>query len=484
LRRKFCKFVDIKEYTMKWAYMNNNLLKQHVFAALGMLLFFSCNSDEALQSDTNLAASQAKEAPVVLSEAASYTTPATEDIVMYEINIGSFSSTHNLRGIINRLANIKALGVNTIWLMPIYPVGAVNSFGSPYCVRNYLGVNSNLGTLADMQELVTKAHRMHLSVILDWVANHTSWDNTWMSHPDWYTHNGSGQIISPAGTTWNDVADLNYNNAEMRLAMIAAMRYWVDVAGVDGFRCDAADYVPFDFWQQAITSLQTGRSKQLIMLAEGKRSDHFAAGFKINWSWDFLTGIENAFSAPNVAVSNIFTANANENAVVPIGSRKLRFTTNHDESNTAVPLTVFQSKSGALCASAITIFLQGVPLIYSGQEVGVASPSVYQGGTINWAANADMLTFYQQMLGFYNSSPAARRGELQVFSDTNIAVYTKTLGNEKVLVLANTRATIKTYTVPAEFAGTYLNVMTNTTMTMPSSLGFAGYKYLLLKRIN
>jgi len=152
-----------------------------------------------------------------------FQVPATTDIVMYEINPGAFSTTHDLQGIVNRLDAIKALGVNTIWIMPIHPVGVVNSFGSVYCVKDYTGVRASLGTLENLKTLVSEAHKKGIAVLLDWVANHTSWDNAWITdHPDWYTHNAAGTIISPPGTNWNDVADLNFDNANLRLAMIEA----------------------------------------------------------------------------------------------------------------------------------------------------------------------------------------------------------------------------------------------------------------------
>lgn len=447
--------------------------------AIVLLNLQGCSNEN---STANLNPILSKDSPIIIAPGHAYITPAIEDIVMYEINIGAFSNTRNFQGIINKLDDIKALGINTIWLMPMHPVGAVNSFGSPYCVRNYLEVNPNYGTTSTLKQLVTKAHQRNISVILDWVGNHTAWDNPWITqHPDWYTRNSSGQIISPAGTTWNDVADLNYNNAQMRLAMIAAMRYWIDTVGADGFRCDAADYIPFDFWQQAINSLQNGRRKQLIMLAEGARNDHFTAGFKMNWAWNYSTALKSTFSGNNT--QNLFTTNTNEYFPVPAGSKKLRFTTNHDESNTALPFNVYNSKNGALCASAITIFLQGVPLIYSGQEVGVNSAAVYNGGTINWTANSDMLMAYRQMLAFYNSSRTARTGAVESYSDTNIAAYTKTSENEEILIIANTRGVIKSFSVPASLEGTYLNVMTNTTVTLTSNLGLTAYRYLILKRI-
>jgi glycosidase len=76
--------------------------------------------------------------------------------------------------------------------------------------------------------MVKIAHSKGMYVILDWVANHTAWDNQWITdHPDWYTHDASGKIIPPVAD-WSDVAELNYNNKEMRDAMIDAMKFWVN----------------------------------------------------------------------------------------------------------------------------------------------------------------------------------------------------------------------------------------------------------------
>ncbi len=204
--------------------------------------------------------------------------PATSDIAMYEINLRAFSAGGTFQGILPRLDSIKKLGINVIWLMPIYPIGQkkmIPPMGSPYSVKNYLEVNPELGTLDDLKNLVRESHKRGMAVILDWVANHTAWDNPWIENKSWYTQDGNGIIISPPGTNWLDVADLNYENDEMRTAMISAMKYWILNANVDGFRCDAADFVPFDFWKQAIDSLNKLPGRKLILLAEGARSDHF-----------------------------------------------------------------------------------------------------------------------------------------------------------------------------------------------------------------
>lgn len=436
---------------------------------LCLLLFLnSCSSDDKTSPEPN---------------PTPFEVPATENIVMYEVNINAFSTTKDFQGIINRLDNIKALGINTIWLMPIYEVGVVNSFGSPYCVKDYKAVNANFGNLQNLKDLVTAAHDRNIAVILDWVANHTSWDNAWITaHPEWYTQEG-GNIISPAGTNWNDVADLNFANADMRLAMINAMKYWVTNADIDGFRCDAADYVPFDFWQQAITALNAIPDKQLILLAEGARADHFTAGFQLNFSWNYLSSVKSVFGGTQASVNFLFTTNTNEYAVVPSGKQKLRFTTNHDESNQATPITLYGGVNGALAASVVTIFMQGVPMIYCGQEVGVTLPSNYNGSSsINWNSNSAMLTAYQKVLGFYNTSTVARTGTLTNYSTVDVATFQKSNATDKVLVVANTRSTSQSYAIPTALQGNWTNALTNTSVSLSGNLSLLGYQYLILKR--
>lgn len=410
---------------------------------------------------------------------------ATADIVMYEINPSAFSTSKNIQGIIHRLDAIKALGINTIWIMPIYQVGVLNSYGSPYCVKNFTSVNTNLGTLKDLQTLVIQAHKRNIAVILDWVANHTSWDNSWiLNNPNWYTQNTSGQIISPAGTNWNDVADLNYNNAAMRLSMIEAMKFWVINANIDGFRCDAADFVPHDFWEQAISALNTITNKHLILLAEGARADHFTAGFQMNFAWDYLGIVKNVFGLSHANVASLFTTNTSEYAIVPAGKEKLRFTTNHDESNQFTPITVYQGKNGALAAAVFTIFLQGVPLLYCGQEVGVTNSSTYNGSnTIDWTANQDMLLAYQNLLAFYNANETARKGVLTTFSDPNIAFFKKSAPLEEILVIVNSRSVIHNLAVPLSLQGTWTNALTNETVFLSENLFLTGFKYLILKKL-
>ncbi|MFN6225422.1 MAG: alpha-amylase family glycosyl hydrolase, partial [Bacteroidota bacterium] len=177
--------------------------------------------------------------------------PDTRDMVMYEVNLRAYSSAGNIQGVINRLDSIKLLGVNVLWLMPLHPVGVLKGINSPYCVRDYKAVGAEYGTLEDLRSLTDAAHSRGMAVLMDWVANHTAWDHPWMANDGWYTQNNQGQVVHPPGTNWLDVADLNYSNQAMRDAMLDAMLYWIYQANIDGFRCDYADGVPFDFWETA-----------------------------------------------------------------------------------------------------------------------------------------------------------------------------------------------------------------------------------------
>jgi glycosidase len=402
---------------------------------------------------------------------------------MYEVNLRAFSSSGDLQGVINRLDQLKALNVNVIWLMPIYPIGQINSVNSPYCVKNYYEVGSEYGTLADLRTLTTEAHNRNMAVVVDWVANHTSWDNPWVSqHSDWYSQDGSGNIIIPPGTNWADVADLNFDNQSMRLNMIDAMKYWILEANIDGLRCDYADGVPYDFWKQAIDTLNTIPNRNLIFLAEGTRADHYAAGFQMTYAWDFYTAIKNVFAGSTP--STIYTTNTAEYAGVPAGNRKLRFTTNHDQSAwEATPMTLFNGKAGATCASVITTYYNGVPLIYTGQEVGrVNTVPFFSNSPINWTVNLDMQQNYRDMLSFYSESAVARYGTAVPYSANDVVCFKKVLNADQILVIANVRNATTNYSIPtALLNSTWTNALTGASVTLGSSLSLPAYQYLILK---
>ncbi len=409
--------------------------------------------------------------------------PKIEDVIMYEVNLRAFSPAGNLQGVISRLGDIKALGTNVVWLMPVYPVGKVNSINSPYCIRDYKAVGAEYGSLADLRQLTDKAHSLGMAVMMDWVANHTAWDHPWMANKNWYTQDDNGNIIHPPGTNWQDVADLNYGSQEMRAAMTDAMQYWVYQANIDGFRCDYADGVPYDFWAKTLKTLRADTSRNLIFFAEGTRNDHFTAGFDLLFGWGFYGALKEVFNGQ--PVSRLMTAHSSEYSATPAGKHWVRFTTNHDESAwDATPMVLFNGAGGALAAAVITLFYGGVPLLYGSQEVGtVNNVPFFSNSVIQWGANPDMLAAYKTLFGFYAGSAVARLGENAVYPHQDIVCFTKSLNGEEVLIIANVRNTTANYSLPVALRNTtWIDIMTGQPQVLQNNLVLQPYRYLVLRK--
>lgn len=416
------------------------------------------------------------------NDSAKHELPAVQDVVMYQINPRVFAPQNSFRAIERRLDSIRALGVNVVWFMPLNEVGQEKSVNSPYCVKDYKAVNPEFGTLDEFRSLVSACHTRGMHVIIDWVANHTSWDNAWIAHKSWYTQDSTGTIISPAGTGWNDVADLDFSNPEMRLAMIDAMKFWVTEVGIDGFRCDAADFVPFDFWKQSLDSLRAIPHHPLLMLAEGKRRDHFDAGFDMNYSWDFLETLRDVFLKDAPATRLIDTGTA-EYDTIPLGKVKLRFTTNHDESAKMSPINEFGGVRGSMAAFVLTTYLQGGALIYGSQEVGYPDAiNFFRYVPVDWMANAELYQEYRRLMALYNEHPAIRKGTLKTYPNADVLLFEKQEGKDRVLVAVNVRDREAEVALPEDWSSRATQDMyTATERKAETELTLAPYQYLILK---
>lgn len=416
-----------------------------------------------------------------------YEVPAPEDVVMYQVNPRVFAPEKSFNAVAEHIDSIKALGTNVVWFMPIYPVGQIKTVNSPYCISDYKGVNPEFGTLEEFKSLVSLCHKKGMSVIVDWVANHTSWDSNWMEHKEWYTLDEKGEIVSPANTGWLDVADLNFDNQDMRLAMIDAMKYWVTEVGIDGFRCDAADFVPFDFWKQCCDSLRAIPDHKLLLLAEGKRKDHFDAGFEMNYAWDYLAAVRSVFNGgrrgPAQPAHSLFAADSAEYAGVPEGCVKLRFTTNHDESDKMSPIREFGGERGSMAAFVASTYINGGALIYGSQEAGYPGRiNFFRYVPVDWEANSDLNKEYTDLIRLYNEIPAIRKGEITAYPDENILAFQKSDCCDKVLVLVNVRHEDYTIKTPAEWAGKECtDLMTGAKLILGENIHLDPYGYIILK---
>lgn len=363
--------------------------------------------------------------------------------VMYEVNIRQITEEGTLKAFTDQHLNrLKTLGVDVIWLMPVYPISVKNRkepLGSYYSVADYTGINPEFGTLEDMKDLVKKAHAAGMLVIFDWVANHSGWDNHWITeHPDWYTHNKKGQIIAPV-PDWSDVADLNYDNPGLRKAMTDAMKYWVKEVGIDGYRCDAAAMAPTDFWKSAWQSLDSIRP--LIKLAEAWEPELMANGFDAAYGWD-LHHLMNDIARGTKKVDALHKYFNRIDTLYAPGDILLNFITNHDE-NSWQGTEYERMGKGVNCFAAFTYIVPGMPLIYTGQEAALKKRlRFFAKDTVNWN-DTTLYSFYRRLDDLKHTNYAliaGYKGNVFKFAmDTiaNTAVIFRQTGNDKVVGVFN-----------------------------------------------
>ncbi len=460
------------------------VIKMNIFSFL-LICLLSCSKNDAPTPNPP----NGGDTTVVDPTPPQYGTPFTnvpdrENAIIYQVNIRAFSDAGNLQGVISRLDSIKALGVNIIYLMPTYPVGQVKSVNSPYCVKDYLGVNSEFGTLTDLRALVDGAHTRNMAVMMDWVANHTSWDNAWITqHKNWYQQDVNGNIISPPNTNYTDVAQLNFSNDSMRLEMIKDMKYWVYTANVDGFRCDFADHPPLDFWTQAIDTLRNIKTHKLLLLAEGSRSDNYIAGFDYNFGFGFYDDLKSIYNS-NKTVTSIDDVNTSEYTSATGTQRVVRYITNHDVNGSdGTPLTVFNGEDGSMAAFVVAALMKSVPMIYDGQEVGFATPITFPFTSVNidWTPNPSVTNTYKQIIGFRNNSDVIREGDLTSYNSNDACVFTKQFNGNKVLVIVNMRNVPTNYAVPSALQNTsWKDAFNGSAVTIGTGVSLQPYEYKIL----
>ncbi len=400
---------------------------------------------------------------------------------IYEVNVRQFSNAADgakFDAVKSQLPRLKALGVKILWLMPIYPIsveGRKGSLGSPYAVSDYKAVNPEFGSLASLQSLVDAAHAQGFHVIFDWVANHTGLDNVWTVHKDWYQTVVNG-VIQP-NSDWTDVADLNYENADMRAAMIDAMKYWVNTVGIDGYRCDFSGGVPTDFWEEANTQLQA--IKPLFMLSEnGNDYSQLQSAFVANYGWSLLTDM-NAF-ARNKGDAFEFIGTLKQVAnEYPKGTFPMTFITNHDENSwngtEYERLGTFVKRF-----SALYFTVPGMPLIYNGQEIGLKRRlQFFENDPITWTSSS-MTDFYRKLVALKTKNPALWNGSAggtvkqYMGSNDNVLTYTRVKGTNKVVVVINLTAKAQTDVVKlgSAAAGTFYKYSTGVKTKLVSSQKF------------
>jgi glycosidase len=368
---------------------------------------------------------------------------------LYEVFVRQFSPEGTLRGVLEGLDRIEAVGAEVVWLMPIHPIGEVERkgpLGSPYSVTDYRAIDPAYGGADDFRALVQAVRGRGMKLIMDWVPNHTAWDHPWVTeHPGWYARNDAGEMTVPRDeqgnlTDWTDVVELDYGHPGLRRAMIAEMRYWLEEFGIDGFRVDVAGMVPDDFWREAIPELRAVRP--ILLLAEWGDPRMHGLGFDLTYPWGSYHRLKEVWRG---APASAFVASELEElAGLPEGGFRMRFTTNHDETAwDEPPVSLFGGVAGARAAFVAMALLPGPPLVYNGQEV--ESPQVlglFGREPVRWdqPGGDEARTFYRRVIQLSRDHPElATAPVLMVATDAPDDVIAYRRGD--VVVLVNARPT-------------------------------------------
>lgn len=408
---------------------------------------------------------------------------------IYEVNLRQYSTKSGFAEFAKELPRLKKMGVELLWFMPIHPVGVEGrkgSLGSYYAVKNYKEVSSEFGSMDDFKAMVKLIHSMDMKIIIDWVANHTSPDNVWVKdHPEYYVRDEKGKFVPPV-PDWSDVIDLDYNNKNLRLAMIDAMNFWLKETDIDGFRCDVAEMVPTDFWIECRKELD--KTKKIFFLAEGENPELHQA-FDMTYSWKVYHAFKGFFKKEKT-LDEVKKIIDDEKKDYKADDLRMYFTSNHDENSwNATEFEAFGKFSSAI--SVVTYTLKGMPLIYSGQEAAYDHRlKFFDKDAIVWG-NYPLNDFYTSLskLKKNNSALDAGKdgGEMSWINTNNNSIlsYQRTKGKNKVAVFVNLSDSKQTVDVSAIEPNVYLDYFNNQSIDLSKNKSIDiepnAYKVLIVK---
>lgn len=405
---------------------------------------------------------------------------------IYEVNIRQHTPEGTFNALAADLPRLKELGVKVLWLMPIQPIGEKNRkgpLGSYYSIRDYRSVNPEFGTLEDFRKLVEAIHQQDMYVILDWVPNHTAWDHPWVTaHPEYYAKDSLGNITYEAD--WTDIALLDHTHPGTRAAMIAEMRYWVEELDIDGFRCDHAGHeIPLYFWEEATDAIDP--IKDVFWLAEWDGA-RMHLEFDATYAWELLHLTEAVAKghADADALDQWIRKDLHEYGRKPF---RMNMITNHDENSWAGTITERYGE-GQRAFATFMFTSYGIPLIYSGQEVGLNKRlRFFDKDTIDWSDPMKLQAFYQQLIALRANNPALWAGQYgampqRINADPQVfAIKREKDGNRVIAVMNFSDKPQQLHLTDAAVAGTHTDYFTGAshTLSMGEPLALEPWQYLV-----
>lgn len=401
--------------------------------------------------------------------------------VIYQMNIRQFTSEGTFAAAQEQLPRLAEMGVDIVWLMPIHPIGEIHrkgGMGSPYSVRDYRAVNPDLGTEDEFRAFVDAAHDLGLKVILDWVANHSAWDNPLTTeHPGWYSKTPEGEMMPPEGTDWSDVVDFDFSNRALREYMTGSLTYWVREFDIDGYRADVAGYVPTDFWENARAELDA--IKPVFMLAEWDSRDLHRAAFDATYAWSWKEVMQEIArgQADANAMRGYF---ATQKVSWPHAAMRMMYTDNHDQNSwDGVASQIYGRAYEA--AIALSFTGHGIPLIYNGQEADLDRQlAFFEKDEIEWKVGEydplfrQLIALKTEERALWNGNEGAPMVDVPSNADADVFAFVRGEGSDRVFAVFNLSP--RSQSVVFDFArhhGAFSDAMSGEKMTFTSDTTLA-----------
>ena len=408
----------------------------------------------------------------------------TRDAVLYQMNTRQFTAEGTFKAAQEQLPRLAEMGVDIIWLMPIHPIGVEKrkgTMGSPYAVKDYRAVNPDLGTEEEFRAFVDKAHELGLKVILDWVANHSAWDNALVKeNPEWYTKNPEGEMMPPEGTDWSDVADFDYSQAGLREYMTESLAYWVREFDIDGYRADVAGFVPTDFWNTARAKLEA--IKPVFMLAEWESVDLHESAFDATYGWGWKENLQKVAKGESNAgaMRGYYTT---QKTTWPHAALRMNYTDNHDQNSwDGVASEIYGPAYEA--AIALSFVGPGMPLIYNGQEADLDKQlEFFEKDEIEWKVGKydglfrKLIALRTEEKALWNGRYGAPFVDVQNSASDDVFSFVRGEGTGRVFAVFNLSSTAKSVTFDlARHHGAFADAMSgediafdkSTTLNLPA----------------
>jgi glycosidase len=282
---------------------------------------------------------------------------------------------------------------------------------------------------------------MEMYVILDWVANHSAWDNELVyEHPEWYTKTLSGDFQPTPWYDWDDIIDFDYNQPGIRKYMTEVLKYWVKETDIDGYRCDVAGFMPIDFWDNVRYELD--QIKPVFMLAEWESRDLHQRAFDMTYSWSLWNKLHEV-TVGGKPIGGLVEYMAHDVNTFPRNAYRMTFTDNHDKNSWEG--NQFSNFGDGLHAAMVFCgTVNGMPLVYSGQEAGLnRSLKFFDKDLIEWETheNADL---FQKLFQLKHQNQALWNGNwggemVRVYNDKmeQVISFAREKNGDKVLSILN-----------------------------------------------